>query len=154
MYNKVLVPLDKSKEAEKVLPVIRPELAPEGEVVLLHVIPFFKAERIGEHIVPGHQLEEAERSKAMDYLQGLARALAGEMRNCRPEVVTADSVAEGVTDFAQRENVDLIAMYTHDRKGLARLIRGSIAKEVSRRAPIEVQVFKPQELIGADSGGL
>jgi hypothetical protein len=37
-------------------------------------------------------------------------------------------------------------MYTHDRKGLAKLIKGSIAEKVQRRAPIEVKVFRPQEL--------
>jgi nucleotide-binding universal stress UspA family protein len=42
--------------------------------------------------------------------------------------------------------VDLIAMYTHDRKGIARLIKGSIASDVSKIAPIEVKVFKPREL--------
>ena len=46
-----------------------------------------------------------------------------------------------------REGVDLIGMYTHDRKGLAKLIRGSIAEKVQRRAPIKVQVFRPRELV-------
>jgi hypothetical protein len=38
----------------------------------------------------------------------------------------------GITSFAIRENVALIAMYTHDWKGLARRIRGSIASQVRR----------------------
>jgi CRP-like cAMP-binding protein len=58
-------------------------------------------------------------------------------------------VAKAITEFATNEDVDLIAMYTHDRKGLARLIRGSIAEKVQRRAPIEVQVFRPPEVEGA-----
>ena len=52
-------------------------------------------------------------------------------------------------DYARREGVDLIAMYTHDRKGLARLIKGSIANEVKQSAPIEVRVFTPGELVTA-----
>lgn len=46
-----------------------------------------------------------------------------------------------------REGVDLIGMYTHDRKGLVNLIRGSMADKVHRRPAIEVQVFRPRELV-------
>jgi nucleotide-binding universal stress UspA family protein len=56
------------------------------------------------------------------------------------------SVPEGIASFADREGVEVIVMYTHDRKGLAKLIKGSIAEKVQRRAPIEVKVFRPQEL--------
>ena len=59
----------------------------------------------------------------------------------------ADSVAQGIADFAAREEVDLIAMSTHDRKGLAKLIRGSIAEKVQERSPVDVRVFKPKELV-------
>ncbi len=58
----------------------------------------------------------------------------------------ADSVSRGIADFAKSEGVDSIAMYTHDRKGIAAMIMRSIAKDVQRSAPIGVKVFKPQEL--------
>jgi nucleotide-binding universal stress UspA family protein len=67
------------------------------------------------------------------------------------EAVVSRSVAEGITNYAIQEGVDLIAMYTHDRKGLARLIRGSIAAQVQRNSPIEVRVFRPRELAATTS---
>ena len=152
MYNKFLVPLDKSKEAEKVLPMIKGQLAAGGEVILLHIIPVFKSQKVGEHVVPGHQREEAERVRTMDYLRGVAKELSGDKVRYRCEVFVSDSVADGIMQVATQWAVDAIAMYTHDRKGLAKLIKGSIAEKVRRRAPIEVQVFKPQELVGAPSG--
>jgi len=50
------------------------------------------------------------------------------------------SVTEGITGVAAQEKADLIAMSTHDRKGLARLVKGSIAAKVERKAPTEVCV--------------
>ena len=76
----------------------------------------------------------------------MARLLGDGSDRWRCEVVIAESVPEGIVDFATREDVDHIAMYTHDRKGLAKLIKGSIAEKVQKKAPIEVQVFKPREL--------
>ena len=40
------------------------------------------------------------------------------------------------------EDVELIAMYTHDRKGIARLVKRSVTAEVQREAGIEVRVIK------------
>ena len=49
--------------------------------------------------------------------------------------------------FARGEEVNLIAMYTHDRKGLAKLMKGSIAEKVQKKAATEVQIFMPSELV-------
>ena len=57
------------------------------------------------------------------------------------------SVAKGIVDFAVRENVDLIVMHDHDRKYLAKLVRGSVAEKVHQGSPIEVRVLKPRELV-------
>jgi len=59
-------------------------------------------------------------------------------------------VAEGTTGVAAQEKADLIAMSTRDRKGLTRLVKGSIAAKVERKAPTEVRVFEPTKL--ADVG--
>ena len=128
--------------------LIREELAPDGEVVLLQVIPPAKTQVVGGQVLLGSQREEVERSKSETYLRGVLRELDrnGDPARRRAEVAVAESVCQGIVDFAREEEVDLIAMYTHDRKGIARLIKGSIASDVSKRAPIEVKVFKPREL--------
>jgi len=44
--------------------------------------------------------------------------------------------------FAERENIDLIVMGTHGRTGLTRLLMGSVAEAVVRRAPCPVLTLK------------
>ena len=61
--------------------------------------------------------------------------------------MVADSVAEGIASFAMREGVDIVAMYTHDRKGIAKLIKNSIAEKVQKSGPVEVRVLRPRELV-------
>ena len=151
MYQKVLVPLGGSKESEMVLNSIRGLLGQETEVVLLKVVPPMAGQTIGQITLTGSQREDAERSKVLDYLRGVVHRVGGEAGRWRCEAVVSRSVAEGITSYALREGVDLIAMYTHDRKGLARLIRGSIAAKVQRQVPIEVRVFRPRELAAVQS---
>lgn len=50
--------------------------------------------------------------------------------------------AQELVDLAQREKVDLIVMGTHGRTGLSRLLMGSVAEEVVRKAPCPVFTLK------------
>lgn len=146
MYRKALIPLDGSKEAEEVFPLVKDELDPEGEVLLTQVIPPTKTQMVGGHIILGSQQEEADRYEALSYLRSVSRQQEGEAGRWRFEVEVDNSVAEGIVRLASREGADLIAMYTHDRKLLARHIKRSIAREVQRRAGMEVRIFGTREL--------
>ena len=146
MYGKVLIPLDGSKEAEEVFPLVKDEIIQDGEVILLQVIQPTKTQMVAGHIILGSQQEEADRYEAIGYLKAVVQQQAWDAGKWRFEVEVADSVAEGIVRLAGREAVDLIAMYTHDRKLLARHIKRSIAREVQRRAATEVRVFGTREL--------
>ena len=147
MYEKILVPLDQSMESQDVLPLVQELLTPEGETILLHIIPPARTTLLGESVMPASQGEEAERHIAMVHLRRIASRIGKEPGRRRCEVSASASVADGIADFARQEEVDLIAMYTHDRKGLAKLIKGSIAEKVKERATTEVRVVRPRELV-------
>lgn len=149
MYNKILVPLDQSKESERVLETLANLLAPGGSVVLMHVIPPGRTRSSGEFVILGSQLEEEERSRAMVYLKRMASRLDDDSVAATCSVVVSNDVVDCISNFAVTESVDLIVMYTHDRKGLAKLLKGSVSKKVQRRTPIEVRVIRPQELVAA-----
>jgi nucleotide-binding universal stress UspA family protein len=148
MNRKVLVPLDKSQEAARVLDRVKEMQVPGTEVVLLQVIPPMTTLVQSEHRILGSEREEAERALAMSHLRSVAAARIGPADGWRCAVVVSRSVVQGIVDFAVREEVDFIAMYTHDRKGLAKLIKGSVAEKVLRNVPIEVRVYRPQEFAG------
>jgi nucleotide-binding universal stress UspA family protein len=149
MYRKVLIPLDGSREAEMVIPKIQPELTEDAEVTLLTIIPPLKGETLGQITVTSADREEAERVKAIDYLREVIQRCGGTPGRWYCEAVVWESVPEGIASFADREQVEVIAMYTHDRKGLAKLIRGSVAEKVKQKATIEVKVFPPRELVAS-----
>ena len=146
MYRKVLIPLDGSKEAEGVLSAIRSELEENCEVILLQVIHPGRMQMVGGIQIYSDQDEQDRRNRAMFYLSTLCDSLQTNGLRCRADVVVENSIAEGIVSVATKEDVELITMYTHDRKGLAKFINRSIASSVERKAPIEVKIFKPAEL--------
>jgi len=52
------------------------------------------------------------------------------------------SPATAILDMADREHVDLIVMATHGRTGLFRMLMGSVAEEVVRKAKCPVLTVK------------
>lgn len=149
MYNKILVPLDQSKESEEVLETLPNLLAPGGSVILMHVIPPGRTRSAGQFVILGSQQEEEDRSRAMAYLKRMANRLGQDSAAATCSVVVSNDVVDCISNFAVTESVNLIVMYTHDRKGLAKILKGSVSRKVQHRASIEVRVIRPRELVPA-----
>ena len=147
MYQNVLVPLDRSVESEGVLDVIPDLVASDGHATLLSVIPPGRTRSLGELVVLGTQQEEEDRARAMAYLNRIANRLRESSVEANTAVVVHDSIASAIVAYANRNSVDLISMFTHDRRGLAKLVKGSVAREVERRAVMPVRVFRPEDLV-------
>ena len=146
MYQKVLVPLDRSVESEGILDVVPKLLNDGGQATLLTVIPPGRTKSLGELVVLGTQQEEEDRARALAYLNRIVSRLRESSVEASAAVVVNDSVPAAIVSYANRNSVDLISMFTHDRRGLARLVKGSVAREVERRAVMPVRVFRPDDL--------
>ena len=65
------------------------------------------------------------------------------------------SAATEIIQYAQEQEVDLIAISTHGRSGFSRLVFGSVAEKVVRQAGIPVLLIKSgrdKEGAGEESG--
>lgn len=154
MYRTVLIPLDGSPESEGVFRRIESELEDEFRVVFLRVISPGKTRVVQGQVVSDTQQEEEESGRALEYMRGLVEQLGGDpdrWDRWRYRVAVAKSVPRAIVGAAEREAVDLIAMFTHDRVGLDRIIHGSIAGDVQRLCSIELKVFTPDDLSGDTS---
>jgi len=81
-----------------------------------------------------------------DDREALQRKLA-EIKCAHELEVAKFVVAEGdpateIVDLAKSERCDVIVMGTHGRRGLGRLLMGSVAEEVVRNAPCPVLTVK------------
>ena len=69
---------------------------------------------------------------------------ANQLENVGIDVFNADSEEEGINEFADFMDADLIAMATHGRTGFLHLLGGSIAEDVvnSSKKPVWTMKFK------------
>jgi nucleotide-binding universal stress UspA family protein len=139
MYKRVLVPLDGSPLAEAIIPFLVEIAGPlDMSMVLLRVlepVPIAVVEGVRQTMV---DISEARRRDAEAYLASVAATLKSrgisascEVRTGRPDLC--------IVEAAREVSADLVAMSTHGRSGLGRLLFGSVAEQVLRHA--EVPVF-------------
>lgn len=145
MYRRALVPLDGSPVAEAILPFILEIAGPlDMEVVLVRVVRPVPPQVIegSRHVV----LEDvqARRLDAEEYLAARAAELSAKGVRARTQVRRGDPAAEIVAG-AGEAGADLIAMTTHGRSGLGRLVFGSVAEAVLRQARLPVFLMRLTE---------
>jgi nucleotide-binding universal stress UspA family protein len=90
---------------------------------------------------------DKEVSSAKAYLQRRADTFRRAGIAVTTEVVIGENVAAEITAFASRVRADLIAIATHGRGGLARVLRGSVADAVTRSARNSTLVFHPDKTL-------
>lgn len=145
MYKRALVPLDGSPIAEAIIPFILEIAGPlDMEVVLLRVvepIPPIALEG-SRHI----EVEDVElrRTHAEEYLAPIAVELRNKGVRVESRVRRGNAVDQ-IVAAAREAGADLIAMSTHGRGGLGRLIFGSVAQAVLRQAEVPVFLMRATE---------
>jgi nucleotide-binding universal stress UspA family protein len=148
--KRILVPLDGSPLAEEALPLAM-TLARKhkSQLILLRawrLFPLSPKEGPPGHIYYyySHHCQEIELvicEEAKVYLHSQQAKLQAQGFNVR--IVLRDNVpTQAIVNAALTEDIDLIVMATHGRRGLARWLLGSIADEVVCQAPCPVLLVR------------
>jgi nucleotide-binding universal stress UspA family protein len=155
-YKRVLVALDGSPVAESVIPFLMRIAGPlDMSVTLLRVvepIPVIVAD--GTQPVVVDDIQEHTRD-AEEYLAPIAAKLRA--RGVKTSaVVRRGRASKEILATARDAEADLIAMSTHGRSGLGRLLFGSVAEEVLRHADVPVFMMRETEarLAGRAANGV
>ncbi len=140
-WRRVLVCLDGSAKAATIVPPVTAWAHHlDLEVELVHV-----SYPLGDPRSDYLQVPDEERS-AVEQLRAAATQLEAAGVSVRWSVIEHTLAAEGITQNADHSLSDVIALATHGRTGLARLIAGSVALDVVRHATVPVLTLRPEHL--------
>jgi len=125
MFKKILVPLDGSRLAEKVLPQVEKiSRCCQPEVHLFQVVVTYEIE-------PAKEKEERARllREAWQYLEKVSARLRKKKIKAHAVVVYGKDAVQ-ICEYARKNKLHLIAMATHGRSGFSRWALGSVADKV------------------------
>jgi len=140
-FRRILVATDFAESAERALTCgVQLARRHSAELLLLHVymdLPAYPEITAGQV----EAIYEEQRRWIEDALERRARAARAEGLLARALLKTGPA-ASTIAETAAKEGADLIAVGTHGRSGLDRLIVGSVAERVVRLASCPVLVVK------------
>jgi len=146
MYQRILVPTDGSPLAEAAADnAIELARACGSEILPLCVAvpePVLQSMEGAMTYDPGLRIEEL-----MEHARRYVDVIASRARQagvpCTPLTCNALDPAEAIVDIARKHACDLIVMGSHGRRGLSRLLAGSVTQSVLAYAPVPVMVLRP-----------
>ena len=143
MYKKILVPLDGSELAEKVLPyAIQLTARFQTETVLLHVVAAGESQSSG--MVKAYIEHTAEKVRArLQEIVPKPKFSAGKVPIPIKSKVIAGDVASSILKYAEESKIDLIIMSKHGQSGIGHWLMGSIAHKVFSVSRIPVLIIHP-----------
>lgn len=98
----------------------------------------------GYAAIPPHVQEDIETAARRHMRERVSEEDRQELR-ARTTVVTHNSPAVAIADYARQHGIDLIVMGTHGRGAVAHVLLGNVAERVVRTAPCPVLTVRNQE---------
>lgn len=154
---RILVPLDGSELAEEALgPASNLADVLGAKMLLLRVVAprcYGLAEDYAEDYRSLEAALESGLAEARSYLEAVASRLRGAGRAVEVHEVLGP-VGSMIAAEAQQQGASLIALATHGRGGLARLVMGSVATAVLHRTEVPLLLVRPAALHEPAGAGL
>jgi nucleotide-binding universal stress UspA family protein len=143
MAKRILVPVDSSDHATAACEFAAEE-NPDATVVLLHVINPAEAGYSAEASIPSFSEEWYEKQKATseDLLDELEAAVTEAGVESVERVIEVGRPTKAIVEYAANNDINQIVMGSHGRSGVSRILLGSVAEIVVRRASVPVTVVR------------
>ena len=143
-FKKILFPVDLSEASPTVAPYVRTM----AEKFNARVYLLFVARVLHHYVtmyVPNPSINQFEK----EMLEGAEKRLYefkdryfNGIEGLKTSVLPGDP-SEEIIRFASEEKIDLIIMGTHGRKGIDKIVFGSVADRVVKTSPVPVMVINP-----------
>lgn len=141
--KKILCAVDFSPVSEKVAEYARSLAAPmKAAIVVIHVVP--SGTVYADFGIPLTSMETFCTTMVAEGEKNLAEFVERHFPGVEAHgKVTCGDFAEEILRCAKEEHADMIVMGTHGRKGVDRLLFGSVAEKILRRSPCPVVAVRP-----------
>jgi nucleotide-binding universal stress UspA family protein len=150
-FKKILFPVDFSEVSPKIAPDVCDVAETYGAAIhVIFVARMFyyytevNVDAASIEAIQGEIVQGAEK-KMDDFI----KAHFKDYPNVTAKVLIGDP-AEEILRYAKSENMGLIIIGTHGRKGLERVLFGSVAERVIKMSPVPVLSINPYRIAGLD----
>ena len=144
MFKRILVPTDGSDITRHAVDTAVQLAKVHGaQLLTLSVMEPFPYSAVSEiQPVPPQEFIDAQQRVASKRVEDVCATAAAQGMACRGHTIEALHAWEAIVDHAKAENVDLIVMASHGRKGFAALLLGSETQKVLTHIELPVLIVR------------
>ena len=145
-FKRILYPVDLSESSAKMVPYVQ-SVAKKFKSKI-HIL---FAARAFDYFTSMYVPHPSISRFAKEIIEGAEKRLYefvdehfSEFANTKTIVVAGDA-SEEIINYIEDQRIDLVIMGTHGRKGMDKIIFGSVAERVLKTSPVPVMVVNPHK---------
>jgi nucleotide-binding universal stress UspA family protein len=145
MYKHILIPVDGSPTAQQAVETAAGLAQAFGsKASVVYVVDPYPFTGLGSDLAYGQaEYLAAAEAEAKEALAAARAALdAAGVQGVQTQVASAHAIWRGIIEVAQEHGADLIVMGSHGRRGLEKLMLGSVAQRVLTHSPLPVLIVR------------
>jgi nucleotide-binding universal stress UspA family protein len=146
-FKRILFPVDLSESSDKMIPYVQAVAKKfDSKIYILFAARVF--EYFSSMYVPYPSISRFENeviAGAEKRLYEFVDEHFGEYANTRAVVMAGDA-SEEIINYIEEHHIDLVIMGTHGRKGMDKILFGSVAERVLKTSPVPVMVVNPYKV--------
>ncbi|MBF0507405.1 MAG: universal stress protein [Deltaproteobacteria bacterium] len=147
-FDRIMFPVDLSESSDRIVPRLKGIIKKFNAE--LHVV--FVA-RIFGHFAGMHVPHPAIKNFEAEIVEGSKKRLAEFIDVYFPDypkvksAVLSGDITDQMLEYIDNNKIDLVMMGTHGRKGLEKVIFGSVAERFMRMSPVPVLLINPYRYV-------
>ena len=146
-FKRILYPVDLSEASDKMIPYVRSVAKKFDSKIYI-----FFAARVFENYSSIYVSYPSISRFENELIAGAEKRLYefvdehfSEHDNTKTVVVAGDA-SEEIINYIEEHHIDLVIMGTHGRKGMDKILFGSVAERVLKTSPVPVMVVNPYKI--------
>ena len=144
--DKILFPCDFSRNSSKILPYVL-SIAEKynSQVYILYVDELHEW---GGHFIPHPSIDTLQKEALKAAEKAMDKICEEQLESCpnfQRKIVSGEPATE-ILKLIESEDIDMVVMGTHGRKGMEHAIFGSVAENVVKKSPVPVLVLNPYKV--------
>lgn len=144
--KKIVVPIDLDKNTDTIADYavfIAKKL--EAEILFFHAVEFLASSELALGNFSYEDYTSAQIDQAKKLLAELVEKASAQGCTCESSQTVGDIVDE-IIELADNKYADMIIMGTHGKRGLEKILLGSVAERVLKKAHCPVLVVNPYKI--------
>ncbi|MGB5157574.1 universal stress protein [Desulfobacterium sp. N47] len=146
-FKKILFPVDLSEASPKIVPYVN-EMAKKFDSEI-HILFVARAFQYFTSIYVPHPsvdlFENAVIEGGRKSIEEFAEKHFKDSEKIKIAIVNGDA-AEEIINYIKEHDIDMLIMGTHGRKGIDKLLFGSVAEKVTKATPIPMMLINPYKI--------